>query len=137
MKTPQYRNRSSLEFNMTPMIDVTFLLIIFFLVSNNMAQQETQVAVDLPIAAMGDDEQDDAKRVTVNLTSDGTMLVAGEAIDAAALGNRLAVERSRTDELEVRIRCDRRAPYGRVKPVMRECLKNDVWKVTFAVIRAE
>ena len=39
MRTPKYQERGSLEFNMTPMIDVTFQLIIFFLVSSRMAQQ--------------------------------------------------------------------------------------------------
>jgi biopolymer transport protein ExbD len=137
MKSPKYQARGSLEFNMTPMIDVTFLLIIFFIVSSNMVKQELQVEVDLPTAASGDELKDEARRVTVNLKSDGTLLVAGESLDAAALGKRLAVERGKSDELEVRIRCDRAAPYGRVKPVMRECVKNDVWKVTFAVVRKE
>lgn len=135
MKTPKYQARGSLEFNMTPMIDVTFLLIIFFIVSSNMAKQETQVEVKLPTAASGDDPNDDARRVTVNLTADGTLLVAGETLDAATLGAKLAVERAKSDDLEVRLRCDQTVPYGRVKPVMRECLKNDVWKVTFAVVK--
>jgi biopolymer transport protein ExbD len=135
MKTPKYQARGSLEFNMTPMIDVTFLLIIFFIVSSNMAKQETQVELKLPTAASGDDPHDDARRVTVNLTADGALLVAGETLDAEMLGKKLAVERAKSDDLEVRLRCDRTVPYGRVKPVMRECLKNDVWKVTFAVVK--
>lgn len=137
MKTPTYQARGSLEFNMTPMIDVTFLLIIFFLVSSHLAQQETQVELSLPTAASGDDPRDDARRVTVNLTADGALLVAGETLDAEMLGKKLAVERAKSDDLEVRLRCDRTVPYGRVKPVMRECLKNDVWKVTFAVVQAK
>ena len=39
---------------MTPMIDVTFLLIIFFLVSSHLAQQELQVDLELPAAASGE-----------------------------------------------------------------------------------
>lgn len=135
MKTPRYEDRAGLAFNMTPMIDVTFLLIIFFLVSSHLAQQETQVELTLPTAASGDDPHDDGRRVTVNLTADGTLLVAGETLDAATLGSNLAVERGKHDDLEVRLRCDRTVAYGRVKPVLRECLKNDVWKVTFAVVK--
>ena len=121
---------------MTPMIDVTFLLIIFFLVSSHLAQQELQVDLELPAAASGDDlKDDDARRITVNLLADGTMLMSGDAVDEAELGRRLATERARDDKLEVRIRSDRTVDYGRVKPIMRECLRNDVWKVTFAVLR--
>jgi biopolymer transport protein ExbD len=136
MKAPKYQARVSLEFNMTPMIDVTFLLIIFFIVSSNMAKQETQVEVDLPTAESGEELRDDARRMTVNITDDGAMQVAGESLDAAALGRQLAAERTKSEQFEVRIRCDRSVPYGRVKPVMKECVKNDVWKVTFAVVKA-
>jgi biopolymer transport protein ExbD len=137
MKAPKYEPRGTLEFNMTPMIDVTFLLIIFFIVSSNMAKQETQIDVALPTALSGDDPKDDGRRMTVNLTPDGALQVAGESLDADALGQRIAVERGKSDQLEVRIRCDRTVPFGEVRPVMRECLKNDVWKVTFAVVRKE
>lgn len=137
MKTPKYEPRGTLEFNMTPMIDVTFLLIIFFIVSSNMAKQETQVDVDLPTAVSGDEPKDDARRITVNLTADGGMQVAGEQLDAETLGRHLAAEREKAAQFEVRIRCDRAVPYGRVKPVMRECVKNDVWKVTFAVVKQD
>lgn len=137
MKLPKYAQRGSLDFNMTPMIDVTFQLIIFFLVSNTMTRQEAQVAMQLPQATQGRDEPDVAgRRITVNLTSDGRLLVAGEAIDDETLGRRLAAERRTSDEFEVRIRCDRRVEYGRVKPVLRCCRDHDVGKVTFAVTKS-
>jgi biopolymer transport protein ExbD len=136
MKTPKYQTRDSLEFNMTPMIDVTFLLIIFFLVSNRLAQQETQVALDLPKASSGEDlkEDDGIRRTTVNLKSDGAWLIAGQTFDEPGLDRYLAAERAKAEQIEVRIRCDRSVPYGRVKPILRQCLRNDVWKVTFAVV---
>ena len=137
MKAPKYEPRGTLEFNMTPMIDVTFLLIIFFIVSSNMSKQETQVDVALPAALSGEDPQDDGRRMTVNLTADGALQVSGEQLDAAALGQKIAVERGKSDQLEVRIRCDQTVPFCEVRPVMRECVKNDVWKVTFAVVKED
>lgn len=137
MKTPKYQARGSLEFNMTPMIDVTFQLIIFFLVSSHLAQQETQIEMQLPQATSGADARDDVRRVTVNLTSAGAMLVAGESLDADSLGRRLAAERAKDDTVEVRIRCDRAAMYGRVKPIMKTCLEQNIRRVTFAVVKAE
>jgi biopolymer transport protein ExbD len=138
MRTPKYQERGSLEFNMTPMIDVTFLLIIFFLVSSRMAQQETQVEVDLPTARTGVERIDDAtRRVTVNVTREGEWLVAGRRLDEPALGAFLAEENEKAAQIEVRIRCDRSVDYGRVKPIMRQCLQADVWKVTFAVVDPE
>ena len=54
--------RGSVSFNMTPMIDVVFLLIIFFLVSSNLAQQEVHLEIDLPDAASGNRPQEDDTR---------------------------------------------------------------------------
>jgi len=137
MKLPKQKARGSLEFNMTPMIDVTFQLIIFFLVSSHLAQQESLVELNLPAAESGDElvEEEAKRRFTVNVTADGGMQVAGEAVDETQLGRRLAASRAKEDKLEVRIRTDRQVDYGRVKPILRECLRNNVWKVTFAVTK--
>ena len=136
MRLPKYQDRGSLEFNMTPMIDVTFQLIIFFLVSSHLAQQELQVEVDLPTASSGDEMKDEpGRRMTVNLLADGQLLLAGEAIDPEELGRRLELERRTNPQFELRIRSDRHVEYGRVKPLLRQCLLHDVWKLTFAVVK--
>ena len=72
MRVPANISRGSLGFNMTPMIDVVFLLIIFFLVSSHLAQQEVQLELDLPGAGTGQRaEQDDAPRRAAHLTGKG------------------------------------------------------------------
>lgn len=138
MRLPKNKPRGSLEFNMTPMIDVTFQLIIFFLVSNQMAAQETLVELDLPVAESGDElrDEDAPHRFTINVVAGGDIMVAGDALDSDQLSKRLAAQRAKDDKLEVRIRTDRAVEYGRVRPILKECLKNDVWKVTFAVAKS-
>jgi len=51
MKVPQYRPTGGTTISMTPMIDIVFLLIIFFLVSSHMASRETAQPIDLPSAS--------------------------------------------------------------------------------------
>ncbi len=53
MKVPTQLNSGEVDFNMTPMIDVVFLLIIFFLVSTHLAKQEAQLELPLPVAESG------------------------------------------------------------------------------------
>jgi len=83
MRAPSNLSRGSLSFNMTPMIDVVFLLIIFFLVSSHLARQETQLELDLPEAASGQRAQeDDVRRVVVNVLGlarpEGRIQVGGQ-----------------------------------------------------------
>ncbi len=51
MRLPNQSGRHSVGANMTPMIDVVFLLIIFFLVSSHLARQENRLPLDLPVAS--------------------------------------------------------------------------------------
>jgi len=140
MRAPNNLSRSSVGFNMTPMIDVVFLLIIFFLVSRHLARQEVEMELDLPDARTGQDTDPDdtIRRLVVNVLPEGRIVVSGQSLDAEALSELIAYEsrrgRAPAEPLEVRIRSDRQAPYRLVEPIMRACAQAGVWRVTFAVI---
>ncbi len=133
------RHRKPVSMNMTPMIDVVFLLIIFFLVSSHLAQQETQLELNLPTALTGDESIETAtERVTINLKADGVVLLGAGEASLSELATRLAYERDRADlPIEVRIRADQTIDFGAVKPVLVACAKAGVWDVSFAVTEIE
>jgi biopolymer transport protein ExbD len=139
MRLPKSHRTTGLGFNITPMIDVVFLLIIFFLVSSHLARHEVQLELNLPDAASSQRQTDESKpRVTVNLLPDGEIQLAGAVIDAEELSRRLSFELSRSGaELEVRIRGDRQVPYRVVEPVLLACARAGAWNVTFAVTPRE
>jgi biopolymer transport protein ExbD len=147
MRVPSHHSRGAVGFNMTPMIDVVFLLIIFFLVSSHLARQEVQMKLDLPDAGTGQrpDEDEHVRRIVVNVLPEpragGQVMVGGRAMRAGELGPLIEYERDQAREapggptdLEVRIRTDRRAPYRLVEPIMVACADARVWRVTFAVV---
>ena len=121
--------------NMTPMIDVTFQLIIFFLLSSRLAQQETQLELDLPAAASAQQALDDERpRLLVNVSPDGRVMLGSTETPAEEMRRRLSIERGRLgDDLEVRIRADRTVPYSAVEPILLACAEASIWNVTFAV----
>jgi len=127
------------SFNMTPMIDVVFQLIIFFLLSSHLAKQETQLKLPLPTADSGRTESDAARPiVTVNVLGDGTLLAANRQVTPAELFALLSERRAaHGEDLQVRIRADRDVPYPRVAPVMLACTRAGIWNVAFAVTRRE
>src|SRR5437763_12988449 len=125
MRVPTRAISGEVGFNMTPMIDVVFQLIIFFLLSSHLAKQETQLPLPLPAAASGTAQVPDSRpRLTVNVLADGTLLVANRSIAAADLVALLRERRAaHGDELEVRIRGDRGVLYSRVEPVLLACVQ--------------
>jgi biopolymer transport protein ExbD len=150
MQVPRHRRKSEFGFNMTPMIDVVFLLIIFFLVSSHLAKQESQLQLPLPVAESGIEAQvDNAPRVVVNVRSDGSILLAGTPVTPDELQRRLGFERERRaaqqptadnadgGSLQVRVRGDRRVPYRFIEPVMLAAFREQIYNVTFAVYRSE
>ena len=71
MRLPNYQGSRGVSINLTPMIDVTFLLIIFFLVSSHMAKQENFLPIDLPLASTGTADFSDQNTLTIQIPSDG------------------------------------------------------------------
>ncbi|MCI0492042.1 MAG: biopolymer transporter ExbD [Planctomycetes bacterium] len=136
MRVP-HRPLQTLGLNMTPMIDVVFQLIIFFLLSNHLAQQESHLVLDLPAALSGREaEINSAPRVTISVLADGQILLGTRPTPVEELASRLEFERKRAGkDLEVRIRADRSVPYQAVEPILLACADAGVWNVTFAVYK--
>jgi len=137
MQIPRHNSNRKFGFNMTPMIDVVFLLIIFFLVSSHLARQETNLELELPVASSGQEDLDqETPRLTINVKSDGSLWLAGRPIASDQLQARFVEARDREgDGIEVRIRGSRLAPYATVEPVMLACTGAKIWNVTYAVYR--
>ena len=139
MRLPNHARSSVVNFNMTPMIDVVFLLIIFFLLSSHLARRENLVELSLPTASSGEDAWDEeTPRFTLNILANGTILLAGRTVEHEDLDRRLQIVQ---DELgpraEMRIRADRHVAYRCVSPVLSAAARLGIWSVTFSVIRPE
>lgn len=139
MQIPRYKSNKKLGFNMTPMIDVVFLLIIFFLVSSHLSRQENQIELKLPIAASADDDRDlQTPRLTINVSASGDYSLAGRPITADRLKQRFTdIKSTEGDNVEVRIRGSRSATYDAVQPIMLACTESGIWNVTYAVYREQ
>ena len=137
MRLPNLRRRGGDGINMTPMIDVVFQLLIFFLLTTHFSRQEVSAELVLPRATSGDEAAvDQTPRVTVNVLADGQIQLGSQPLAAAELTARLRTEDLKhAGGLEVRIRADRGVPYEFVEPVLAACAAAGVWDVKFAVIR--
>lgn len=110
--------------NMTPLIDVTFLLLTFFMLTSHFASAE-KTPVDLP---RPDHSQAVDRRLREKIIINA--VYAGQGAEPSLmlgpmpvstleeLGRRLTVLASEDARLEVILRADRRLSYGRVRPIM-------------------
>ena len=135
MHIPSYARSKEVGFNMTPMIDVVFLLIIFFLVSSHLAKQESQMEIDLPNAESGlESEVSTTPRIVINVTSSGQLLISGRRVSEFEVEDRLVEHvQNNGPNVEVRIRSDRQIPFAQVRQVMLAFDKMVIWNVAFSV----
>jgi len=70
------RNRQPLEITLTPMIDVVFLLLIFFMVTTTFNQQ-TELKINLP-EAKGMEVGKEPKKIVLTINAEGLYFINGE-----------------------------------------------------------
>jgi len=136
MRPPDHLKPQGVRFNLTPMIDMVFLLIIFFIVSNNMIQQDNAIPVDLPGAETGilPQEQQQAKRLIISIPRPGALYVGPEPLDTSALPLLMADCRTHWgEEAEIRIRTDKNVLFGEISPILRMAAESGIIHVSFAV----
>ena len=71
--------------NMTPMIDVVFNLLIFFLVATRFEEVERKMSVVLPQASEARPMTEKPKDLMVNVTRTGKIVVNGQALNSTQL----------------------------------------------------
>lgn len=134
MKVPNQQNQPFTGANMTPMIDVVFLLIIFFLVSSHLARQESRLPVDLPIAKLHNPANADPVSLTITINDSGELLVGGTITPRDELPKVFTriLERD-GDSASLRIRSDGSLQYQRVEPVLRAAAASGLLDIKLAV----
>ncbi|TPV97311.1 MAG: biopolymer transporter ExbD [Myxococcales bacterium FL481] len=109
------------ELNMTPLIDVVFQLLIFFVLTMTYAaHDERLLRVDLPRAVAGHSDRDNRfSGVTVTVTGEGVALVDGvEPLSDEELAARLATLHTHNRDARIVVRGDKRATHGRMMTVL-------------------
>lgn len=119
---------------MTPMIDVVFLLIIFFLVSSHLARQENRLPLELPAASSFVQADPDKGAITISLDDAAAIRIQGSKVSLDRMKEILA-EKSNSQSLAIRIRVDGKLQYRYVEPVLREAALAGVTDASIAVIQ--
>jgi len=110
------RRRSSHVPNLTPLIDIVFLLLIFFMLTSHFVKEDT-IVLDLPDADSGS-TLEEKKQLEVVIDSEGKILIDNHVIEPSDLDARLVEALEKREDKIVRIRGDRAAALGRAVTVM-------------------
>ncbi|MDB5390344.1 MAG: Biopolymer transport protein ExbD/TolR [Planctomycetaceae bacterium] len=137
MKIPTQARNSGLQFNLTPMIDIVFLLIIFFLVASYLSSSENQEAIQLAKAGGGRyDAEESSRRIIVTIDAEGKLLVGTKFLTLEEFAAQIqpAANEKPIRDLEIRLRADKRVRYEKVEPLLVECAKAGITQIKFNVL---
>lgn len=107
------------EVNLTPLIDVVFILLIFFMVSTTF-QKESQIKIELPEAS-GEPVEDRKELLEIVIDAEGRYFIDQQQVVNTELGTlKRAIQKylGKQTDLPVVIRADRSTPYEAVVRAM-------------------
>src|ERR1700709_1050479 len=81
MRFRHFKQIEPIPLQLAPMIDILFLLLIFFIITYNMGRQETEIEIAVPAADQGQPStQRPIGEIVVNVHKDGKVVVEGETL---------------------------------------------------------
>ena len=142
----QKRSETECKMNMTPMIDVVFQLLIFFILVTELQNRDFE-ELTLPRADQAEaDTEPPAGRTTINVKLNRLgkeeVWVMGNEYSLDALKARLTAEAEIYMEgpfstKPILIRADMKAQYKAVQDVMQACIESNIWKLSFGASKED
>ena len=119
--------------NLTPMIDIVFLLIIFFMLGTKFTELERKIALRVPEVTAGGALTAAPQRRIVNVYRDGTIWLDQQPVTLDQLIEQLAAARSQYEDLGVLIRGDAKGEFQAVAAALNACKQAGIRELGISV----
>ena len=122
--------------NLTPMIDIVFLLIIFFMVSTKFSElneAERDIAISVPSVSNAQALTAAPRKRVINVFSDGSVALDRQPVALEQLQQELVAARKQYPQLGVVVRGDAETRYQSVASVIAVCRQAEINDLNIAV----
>jgi biopolymer transport protein ExbD len=119
--------------NLTPMIDVILVLIIFFMVGTKFAEEERSLELQIPSVSTRNAAMTAPEPRIINVHRDGRVVLSGQDVTLDELKERLAAARAQYRRLSVLIRGDKQASHGQMTQVYDACKQAGIAELAISV----
>ncbi|MBW4664386.1 MAG: biopolymer transporter ExbD [Chroococcus sp. CMT-3BRIN-NPC107] len=120
MNVPNDDSDSLPEINLTPMIDVVFAILTFFILASLFLTRSEGLPVNLPSAKTATQQSQTQSKLTVTMDKQGKVLLDRQPVEVRELAERVKALKGNKPELLVVINADRAVEHGQVITVMDE-----------------
>jgi biopolymer transport protein ExbD len=121
------KGNALLIMNMTPLIDVVFLLLIFFLVATRLAEADRDLEVVLPSASEARPMTEQPRELVINIDQQGNFFIGASRMTIEEVDRVLQQAKANNPlQQSVIIRGDKRAEYDAIVQAMNLCKKHAI-----------
>jgi len=118
--------------DLTPMIDVVFLLIVFFMTVATLINAE-HIEIELPVAEESKVPKDAGSRETITILEDGSLFAGLRLLEnPEALGLIIRDGVRQVPDYKVNLRVDANTPHSHVREVLKTCAENGAFNIIFS-----
>ncbi|MBF8781281.1 ExbD/TolR family protein [Pseudomonas fulva] len=138
MKFRRNRIRENVDINLASLIDVVFVLLLFFVVTTTFTR-ETQLRVELPEASSAEPASETGKQVEITISADGVYSVNNRLLpagDLATLTEALEQASGGDNQLPLSISADGKTPHQAVVTAMDAAGKLGFGKLRMTTVEA-
>lgn len=122
---------------LAPMIDVVFLLLIFFIVLWNYARFETEIDISVPAASAGENPERTIGEIVVNVNKEGAITIEGIGrSEEETLEMFRNIVAAYPDQALI-LRGDKEASFDHIVKVLNLCKEANIWNISFATSQPE
>ena len=114
------------------MIDVVFLLLIFFIVSWQFARFEEDMDISVPAAEEKANNDESVGEIIVNVGKDGTIVLNNVVVSKNDLRTKLTLISESFPSQAVILRGDEETDFQKIMEVLDQIKKANIWNVAFA-----
>ena len=129
------RAGDDVSFQLAPMIDMTFLLLIFFMVTTKITKEKKKLDIALPVAATAKTPDDISGREIINVDDKGRIFIGDRLSTEKQLKAYLKQRLIDVPPLRIYVRADARTPAKEIKKIMRMCAEAGAVEVIFGSYR--
>lgn len=112
---------TAVNIDLTPIIDMVFLLLIFFLVATTFHQTERELQIALPAASSAGPISTALREIIINVDKDGSIIISGKTIEPDDLRIIITDALILNPEQKITVRGDQSTAYANIIRVLDIC----------------
>jgi biopolymer transport protein ExbD len=134
MNFRKHCRETGIGFQIAPMVDIAFLILLFFISASIYAEWELKLGINIPTSKTGEMVLTSPLEIVINLDAEGHIFLNSIEYDHDRLGKLLGEQAKMYPGQPVIIRADKKTSYEKVITVLDICKNVDIGNVSFATL---